>query len=109
MKISSINDQIYRDFLRVLQYPYRARLNTEIGYNQCKNYSTVAKCGYRESSAPIYRLLIQLIRLAQNKYLMPWAISGEYDLIAKLTGETTQALDKSIGFIRQINGVEKNP
>lgn len=34
-------------------------------------------------------------------------ISGQYDLIAKLTDETTEALDKSIGFIEQIDGVIK--
>ena len=34
-------------------------------------------------------------------------ISGQYDLIAKLTDETTETLDRSIGFIEQIDGVIK--
>lgn len=79
---------------------YTIKINPHYQQNQVSAYVMISIVAKKTSD--IVR------KLSSHPQLnMLCSISGQYDLIAKLTDETTEALDKSISFIEQIEGVEK--
>lgn len=79
---------------------YTVKINPHYQQSQVSAYVMISIVGKKTSD-----IVRQLNKHPQLNMLC--TISGQYDLIAKLTEETTEALDKSIDFIEQINGVEK--
>lgn len=79
---------------------YTVKINPHYQHSHVSAYVMISIVGKKTSD-----IVRQLNKHPQLNMLC--TISGQYDLIAKLTAETTAALDKSIDFIEQINGVEK--
>jgi DNA-binding Lrp family transcriptional regulator len=79
---------------------YTIKINPHFEQQQVSAYIMISVIP--KKTADIVR---QIHRVPQLDMLC--TISGQYDLIAKVTEETTEALDKSIDRIATLDGVEK--
>ncbi len=79
---------------------YTVKINPDVNRNKVSAYIMISVVPRKTNS-----IVRQIYKMSQAE--MVCSISGQYDLIAKVTEHTTEQLDSSIDAIANLDGVEK--